>query len=107
MVPPKPLVAVDLFCGAGGMSCGLEPPAAVHEVTGEALQRRAAVDHEGLVVGGPPCQGSSNAGYRDPSAVRNSLVFQFGRLVSELRPTFLVMENVVGMLSFRVDRDEL
>lgn len=131
--------AIDLFSGAGGMSCGLEmtggirviagverdarahatfranhpharataEPADIHDVRGPALLEEAGEDGVELVVGGPPCQGFSNAGYRDPEDVRNSLVFQFVRLVGELRPRHLVMENVVGMLSFRVTRTEL
>ncbi len=132
-----PLFAVDLFSGAGGLSCGLEmtgairtvagverdphaaasfaanhPHAAaagprdVHDVTGAGLLAEAGVPRVDIVAGGPPCQGFSNAGYRDPTDVRNSLVFQFVRLVAELRPRYLVIENVVGMTSFRVTARE-
>ncbi len=48
-----------------------------------------------VVVGGPPCQGfskaNSNRSVMDP---RNSLVFDFCRLVLEVRPKTFVMENV-------------
>lgn len=48
-----------------------------------------------LVCGGPPCQGFSKANSRrsvmDP---RNSLAFDFARLVLEIRPASFVMENV-------------
>jgi len=47
------------------------------------------------VTGGPPCQGFSlankNSGPFDP---RNSLVFEFIRLVLEMRPKTMVLENV-------------
>lgn len=53
----------------------------------------------GCVTGGPPCQGFSTAGKRDVMDPRNSLIFEFGRLVLELAPKTFVMENVVGLLS--------
>jgi DNA (cytosine-5)-methyltransferase 1 len=52
-----------------------------------------------VVTGGPPCQGYSTAGKRDVMDERNSLVFDYGRLVSEIQPTSWVMENVTGILS--------
>jgi DNA (cytosine-5)-methyltransferase 1 len=51
------------------------------------------------VVGGPPCQGYSMAGKRHVMDPRNSLVFDFARLVCEIRPKTMVMENVPGLLS--------
>lgn len=53
------------------------------------------------VVGGPPCQGFSVAGKRQPDDFRNSLVFEFCRLVIEMRPKTMVMENVPGILSMK------
>ncbi|MEL6493765.1 MAG: DNA cytosine methyltransferase [Cyanobacteria bacterium J06623_7] len=50
-----------------------------------------------VVFGGPPCQGFSLMGKRDLSDDRNSLVFDFLRLVLELQPKYFVMENVRGM----------
>lgn len=52
-----------------------------------------------LVAGGPPCQGFSMSGKRDIMDPRNSLVFEFARLVLEIRPKMMVMENVPGILS--------
>lgn len=58
-----------------------------------------------LVVGGPPCQGFSVFGKRrfintqeyDPHQdPRNFLVYQYIRIVKELRPKFFFMENVKG-----------
>lgn len=51
------------------------------------------------VFGGPPCQGFSYAGRRNVMDPRNSLVFEFIRLVLEIRPKAMVMENVPGMLT--------
>ncbi len=52
-----------------------------------------------LVVGGPPCQGFSSAGARAWADPRNVLVRRFVELVTELRPTWFVMENVEGLLT--------
>jgi len=51
------------------------------------------------VAGGPPCQGFSIAGMRDVMDPRNSLVFDFCRLVLELQPNTFMFENVPGILS--------
>ncbi|MEM8676747.1 MAG: DNA cytosine methyltransferase [Cyanobacteria bacterium P01_G01_bin.67] len=50
-----------------------------------------------VVFGGPPCQGFSLMGKRDLEDDRNSLVFNFLRLVLDLRPKYFVMENVRGI----------
>lgn len=54
-----------------------------------------------VVVGGPPCQGFSYAGWRDPDDKRNQLFRDFVDLVGRLRPRFFVMENVLGILTMR------
>jgi DNA (cytosine-5)-methyltransferase 1 len=51
------------------------------------------------VFGGPPCQGFSRAGRRNVMDPRNSLVFEFARLVLEIRPKAMVMENVPDIVS--------
>ena len=53
----------------------------------------------GCVFGGPPCQGFSMAGRRDEMDPRNSLVFDMARLVIEMQPMTMVMENVPGMVN--------
>ncbi len=58
--------------------------------------RRGQVD---LVIGAPPCQGFSMAGKRNVMDPRNSLVFEFARLVLEIYPTQMVFENVPGIAS--------
>lgn len=49
-----------------------------------------------LIVGGPPCQGFSTAGKRNPSDPRNKLTEEYLDLVSILKPCYLVIENVAG-----------
>lgn len=50
-----------------------------------------------VVTGGPPCQGFSRAGKRNVMDPRNSLVFEYARLICEIMPRTFVMENVVGI----------
>ena len=53
------------------------------------------------IIGGPPCQGFSLSGNRDPKDPRNSLFMEFVRFVRHYRPKFFVMENVKGILSMK------
>lgn len=54
-----------------------------------------------VVIGGPPCQGFSYAGWRDPNDKRNQLFRDFVELVKRIKPKFFVMENVLGILTMR------
>lgn len=54
-----------------------------------------------VIVGGPPCQGFSYAGWRDPNDDRNKLFREFVSIVQSLQPEFFVMENVLGILTMR------
>lgn len=49
-----------------------------------------------LIVGGPPCQGFSTAGKRNPADPRNKMTEQYLGLVGLVKPRFLVIENVAG-----------
>lgn len=50
-----------------------------------------------VVFGGPPCQGFSVAGNRDPDDERNALYQEMVRIVHQAKPVFFVMENVPGL----------
>ena len=68
------------------------------EILSSAGIRKSELD---IVIGGPPCQSFSTAGLRrglDDSG-RGPLLFDFTRLLGELRPRAFVMENVKGLLS--------
>ena len=53
-----------------------------------------------LVSGGPPCQPFSISGRRKGvKDTRGGLIWEFSRLVGELRPKAFVMENVPGILT--------
>lgn len=122
MLQPK---LVDLFCGAGGFSLGAHragfnittavdidttltssypsnftDTVLLHEdvskMTGAQLLEHAGGVIDGI-FGGPPCQGFSAMGHRKVDDPRRELLGHFFRLVSEVRPAFFVMENVVGL----------
>ena len=118
---------IDLFCGAGGLTLGLsqagfKPLAAVEMVPVACATHRRNFPNcrlfEGdvrefdpvkwldgqpihVVSGGPPCQGFSVAGRRDPNDERNRLFREFVRVVKELQPHYVVMENVPGILTMQ------
>lgn len=54
-----------------------------------------------VIVGGPPCQGFSYAGWRNPNDERNRLFKEFVALVKIIKPKFFIMENVPGILTMR------
>jgi len=72
------------------------------KVTGQFI-----LDHIGLkkgdldcVIGSPPCQGFSRANVnRSCMDPRNSLVFDFARLVLEMEPKTMCMENIPEMVN--------
>lgn len=75
----------------------------IKNLTGERILADLGMEVGELdcIFGGPPCQGFSVAGKRDVMDPRNSLVFEFARLVCEIRPKTFVMENVPGILKMR------
>jgi site-specific DNA-cytosine methylase len=60
-------------------------------VTAVSAQRLPVID---LLVGGSPCQGFSRAGkHQNFEDARSNLVFEFVRLVNELKPRYFLLEN--------------
>ena len=122
----KKLKCLDLFCGAGGLSCGLGmagiettlgvdfDAAAIETFNANGIGKGVVADIENfaskeirklcggkvdLVVGGPPCQGFSLSGNRDENDKRNRLYKSFVRIVRDLKPEGFVLENVPGLVS--------
>lgn len=124
---------IELFCGAGGTSLGFRqagfdvrlgldidatvvktyeknfPKAValnspVESVTGKDLLARAQVRKLDVLLGGPSCQGYSTMGRRIEDDPRNSLFIHYVRLVSEIKPKWIVFENVRGMLLYSKGR---
>jgi len=63
-----------------------------------------------LLIGGPPCQGFSVAGYMDMNDPRSELVFTYMKVLRQLRPRAFVLENVKALASldkFRPIRERL
>lgn len=52
-----------------------------------------------LVVGGPPCQGFSNAGKRKEDDPRNQLYKSYLEFVEYVKPNIILIENVAGIAS--------
>ena len=59
-----------------------------------------------LVVGGPPCQGFSFAGKRDPDDPRNLAFQHYLRTVDLIRPPLVLFENVAGIDSRFVNHED-
>ncbi len=57
-----------------------------------------------VVVGGPPCQGFSISGKRNPNDPRNKLYESFVDFVSFLKPKIFLMENVPNLVSMQEGR---
>lgn len=115
----KRLTVVDLFCGAGGLSLGLQRAgfdlvyAMDHDASAVETYRRNFGNHikhgeittdlevpdSTLIVGGPPCQGFSSAGKRETGDHRNTLVSIFAAIVARKRPRAFIFENVEGFLT--------
>lgn len=78
----------------------------IAHLSGEDLLRIAKVGPGDLagIIGGPPCQGFSTMGRRRKNDKRNPLFFHFFRIVSEVKPSFFVAENVPGILDSKFDR---
>ncbi|MFT0533748.1 Alw26I/Eco31I/Esp3I family type II restriction adenine-specific DNA-methyltransferase [Castellaniella hirudinis] len=141
----KSKTCVDVFCGAGGLSLGLE--SAGWEVIAAVDNNREALDtycfnrpcilepgvfqenqtavfkrdlqerrefenvvmrieaslkgrQLDLLVGGPPCQGFSHAGFRLSDDKRNDLASIYLHFAECLRPRIFILENVEGLATF-------
>lgn len=120
------VVGVDLFCGAGGLTCGLEKagidirlgididPAceypyaknnqasfllkSVADVTADDLRQNFRQAEVTLLAGCAPCQTFSSYNQKaTPSDERWWLLLEFARLIEETEPDLVIMENVPGL----------
>ena len=128
------LTAVSLFAGVGGFDLALERAGVkvvaaveidknargvlakqfpntqlfndVTTVTGKDLRDAGFIPEHGIITGGFPCQDLSVAGKRAGLAgQRSGLYWQIVRLVEELSPKYLILENVPGLLSSNGGKD--
>jgi DNA (cytosine-5)-methyltransferase 1 len=65
----------------------------IHGYSQQLKKLRGTVD---LIAGGPPCQGFSFAGRRNPDDPRNRLTEEYIKIVELVKPKFLLLENVKG-----------
>lgn len=63
--------------------------------------KNAPVPEIDLMIGGPSCQGFSRAGRRDKSDPRNMLFGEYVRVINEVRPKYIVLENVEGFVDMQ------
>jgi DNA (cytosine-5)-methyltransferase 1 len=70
-----------------------------HHVLATAVDNHLDTPTCDVIAGGPPCQGFSSAGRRQPCDHRNSLVGVFARLIAKAKPRAFVFENVEGFLT--------
>lgn len=71
----------------------------IRDVSGDELKKIAQISEREmlLLVACPPCQGFSTIRRGGENDERNQLVFEYLRLVKEIKPEFILMENVAGM----------
>ena len=58
-----------------------------------ASQLKNEIGEVDLVIGGPPCQGFSISGLRNPNDSRNDLYKGFVQIVKEFNPSAFVLEK--------------
>ncbi len=121
---------LDLFCGSGGISKGFQSAgyeiaggvdfdedsidtfsrnfpkakslcADLMQFSDVEIKKEFGKLKIDVVVGGPPCQGFSNANrwQSEKNDPRNKLFFEYLRFVRVLKPKVVVIENVRGILS--------
>lgn len=126
--PPVPIVGVDLFCGAGGLTAGLQSAgvtvaagldldpacaypyvmnngswfieADIREVSAQDIRKLFPPQALRLLAGCAPCRPFS--ALRRQATARDGewgLLREFWRLVEGVRPHFLTMENVPRLAS--------
>jgi len=119
---------VDLFCGVGGLSLGLNntkrfqtifandvdadmchaysinfpdteiKPETISSINFDKIAEKQEID---IVIGGPPCQAYSTSGKRSLSDPRANLFKEYFRAIKSLNPNIFVYENVKGIFSFK------
>lgn len=131
----KEFIAVSLFSGGGGLDLGLSlagfdfkysndevqyycdtiaynfpncitEAKDIREIKGLEIRELIKAKRISLIAGGPPCQAFSILGKRGSFAdLRGQLVFDYVRLINELKPEAFIFENVPGLLTLNNGED--
>ena len=73
-----------------------------HRILGlKIFENQNEVPEISLMIGGPSCQGFSRAGRRDKKDPRNLLFGEYVRVISEIKPKYIVLENVEGFMDMQ------
>lgn len=127
--------AVSLFTGAGGLDIGFGQAGFetiwANDINADAcatfehnhrvgvircgplenyLDQLTTVESPDVLIGGPPCQGFSVAGYMDLNDPRSELVYTYMKVLRLLKPRAFVLENVKALAvlaKFRPIRERL
>lgn len=131
----KDAIAISLFSGGGGLDLGLSlagfnfkyandevqyycdtiahnfpdciaETKDVRDLKGREIKELVKSKNISLIAGGPPCQAFSILGKRGSfTDLRGQLVFDYIRLINELKPEAFVFENVPGLLTLNKGED--
>lgn len=123
---------VDLFCGIGGLSYGMKSKGFnilsgydldktcqyayetnneakfyyqdIKKVTAEDISSQYSKDAIKVLAGCAPCQPFSSYAFKNKKKDPNKydLLYEFGRLVREVHPDIVTMENVPAIASFKL-----
>lgn len=128
---PREIEVVDLFCGIGGLSYGLKTSGFrilagydldgtckyayehnnnasfqyrdIKSVTSSEIKSLYSKDSIKVLAGCAPCQPFSSYSHskkeKDPN--KYDLLYEFGRLVKEVKPDIVTMENVTQIVNFK------
>lgn len=129
-----PYKYASLFCGGGGLDLGFSlagfvpayssdlvpqfaetvkqnlkshfvEDADVSRLSGREILQKSGSDID-IIIGGPPCQSFSILGSRgSTSDPRGQLVFDYARIIGQIRPRAFLLENVPGIMTVNKGRD--
>ena len=115
---------VDLFCGCGGLSLGMQQAGfdivaafdnweaaikvyrhnfshPVNHLDLSDIQHGSEVIkalQPSMIIGGPPCQDFSSAGKRNEEGGRGDLTVNFAQIIYHVKPKWFIMENVARIV---------